>query len=79
MTVKELINKLQYLPDNAIVTYRHNQYGRIDVTTMDYQDEVLLSGQHIAIVTLEGKVRDKKNAVRKLSKQSNGNNNQSGR
>ena len=55
MTVEELINKLTNLPQDAIVTYKHNKHGRIDVDTVEFQEELLYSGGYIRTVTLEGK------------------------
>jgi len=54
MTVKDLIKKLKTLPDDAVVTYRHNKYGRIDVEDITYTEEELLFGKKMIFVTLEG-------------------------
>lgn len=58
MTVKELINKLSTLPQDSIVMYKHNRYGRIDVDTVDYQQELMYSGGYIRTVTLEGSAEE---------------------
>lgn len=58
MTVDELIQKLINLPQDAIVTYRHNQYGRIDVDTVEFAQELLYSGGYIRTVTLSGKYEE---------------------
>ena len=58
MTVKELIEILKKQPKDAIVMYRHNKYGRIDIDTVDYSEEQLLFGCKIKTVTLEGKVKE---------------------
>ena len=54
MTVKELIDILKEKPNDAIVMYRHNKYGRIDIEDVSYSEEELLFGQKIKTVTLEG-------------------------
>ena len=58
MTVKELIDKLIKVPEDAIVMYRHNKYGRVDIDSIDYQQEMLLSGHIILILTLEAKFEE---------------------
>ena len=58
MTVEELIKKLMELPQEAIVMYRHNKYGRIDIDTVDSEEELLLSGGYIRTVTLSGKFKE---------------------
>lgn len=58
MTVKELIEKLKKQPDDAIVMYRHNKYGRIDVDVISYSEEELLFGRKIKTVTLEGESKE---------------------
>ena len=55
MTVKELISILKKQPDDAVVMYRHNEHGRINVDEVFYAEEKLLFGQKIKTVTLEGK------------------------
>lgn len=55
MTVKELIKLLKKLPQDATVTYWHNQYGRIDVDEAYASIENLLFGQTKNFVTLKGK------------------------
>lgn len=55
MTVKELKEILERVPEDAIVTYRHNEHGRIDVDKIDYRTETLLSGKKINILTLEAR------------------------
>lgn len=55
MTVKELKEILERVPEDAIVTYRHNKHGRIDVDKIDYRTETLLSGTNVNIFTLEAK------------------------
>lgn len=58
MTVKELISKLKKQPQDAIVMYRHNKYGRIDVNKITYTEEQLLFGIKIKAVTLEGETKE---------------------
>lgn len=58
MTVKELIEKLKKQPDDAIVMYRHNKYGRIDIDTISYSEEELLFGRKIKTITLEGESKE---------------------
>ena len=53
MTVKELKELLSNYPENSIVMYRHNKYGRIDIDTINYKEEILLTGNCIKTVTLE--------------------------
>ena len=55
MTVDELVNKLINLPQDAIVMYRHNQYGRIDIDTINYEEELQYTGGYLRTVTFEGK------------------------
>lgn len=55
MTVKELINLLKKLPQDATVTYRHNQHGRIDVDEVYASTEKMLFGQIKNFVTFKGK------------------------
>lgn len=59
MTVRELIEKLKKHPKDAIVMYRHNKYGRIDIDQITYSEEQLLFGEKIKTVTLEGKVKER--------------------
>ena len=54
MTVKELMDLLKKQPSDAIVMYRHNKYGRIDIEEVNYTEEELLFGHKIKTVTLEG-------------------------
>ena len=58
MTVEELINRLSKCPPEAIVMYRHNKYGRIDIDTIEVQEELMLSGGYIRTVTFEGKYEE---------------------
>ena len=58
MTVKELIELLKKQPKDAVVMYRHNKYGRIDIDKVDYSEEQLLFGKKIGTVTLEGKTKE---------------------
>jgi hypothetical protein len=53
MTAKELKNILEAYPDDCIITYRHNKYGRIDVDKVEYREEQLLSGNMIHTLTFE--------------------------
>lgn len=68
MTVEELVNKLLSLPQESIVMYRHNKYGRIDIDTVDFQQELMVSGGYLRTVTLEGKFEEDKDVVRKFFK-----------
>ena len=54
MTVKELMDLLKKQPNDAIVMYRHNKYGRIDIEEVNYTEEEMLFGHKIKTVTLEG-------------------------
>ena len=54
MTIKELKEIIEKYPEDSIVMYRHNKYGRIDVDEIDYKEEELLSGEKIKTFTLEG-------------------------
>ena len=58
MTVKELIEQLKKQPGDAIVMYRHNVAGRIDIDTLVYSEENLLFGHKIKTITLEGKSKE---------------------
>jgi len=58
MTVKELIENLKKQPSDAIVMYRHNKYGRIDIDTIHYSEEELLFGYKIKTVTFEGESKE---------------------
>ena len=58
MTVEELIKKLMELPQESIVMYRHNKYGRIDIDTVNFEEELMLSGGYIRTVTLSGKFKE---------------------
>lgn len=58
MTVKELINELKKQPGDAIVAYRHNKYGRIDIDQIIYSEENLLFGEKIKMITLEGQAKE---------------------
>ena len=58
MTVKELINILKKQPSDAIIMYRHNKYGRIDIDKVIYTEEELLFGHKIKTVTLEGDTKE---------------------
>lgn len=58
MTVKELIDELKRQPKNAIVMYRHNKYGRIDIDAVVYSEEKLLFGNKLQTVTLEGSYKE---------------------
>lgn len=53
MTIKELKEILERYPDDALITYRHNEYGRMDVDEIDYKEEMLFSGKKIRLFTLE--------------------------
>ena len=58
MTVEELINKLSKLPQDSIVMYKHNKYGRIDIDAVDLQQELMYSGGYIRTVTLSGRYEE---------------------
>lgn len=58
MTVKELIEFLKKQPKDAIVMYKHNRYGRIDVKEIIYSEEKLLFGEKIKTVTLSGELKE---------------------
>ena len=40
-------------PEESIVMYRHNKFGRIDIDEIDYKEEELLSGEKVKTLTLE--------------------------
>ena len=58
MTVEELIQELSKLPQESIVMYRHNKYGRIDIDTVDFEQELKYSGGYMRTVTLSGKYEE---------------------
>lgn len=58
MTVEELISELMKLPQESIVMYRHNKYGRIDIDTVEFEQELMCSGSYIKTVTLSGKYEE---------------------
>ena len=53
MTIKELKEILNKHPEESIVMYRHNKFGRVDIDEIDYKEEELLSGEKIKTLTLE--------------------------
>lgn len=53
MTVNDLKEILNKYPEDTIVMYRHNQYGRIDIDEIDYKEENLLTGGIVKTLTLE--------------------------
>ena len=53
MTIKELKDVLGNYPEDAIVMYWHNKYGRVDVDSINYTEEDLLSGKKLKCLTLE--------------------------
>lgn len=53
MIIRELKELLNSYPEEAIVMYRHNKFGRIDIDEIDYKEEELLSGKRIKTLTLE--------------------------
>ena len=53
MTIKELKEILSIYPEEAIVMYYHNKYGRVDIDEIDYKEEELLSGEKLKSLTLE--------------------------
>ena len=63
MTVDDLVQKLINMPQDVIITYRHNQYGRIDVDTVEFEQELMYSGGYIRIVTLSGKAEEDNNVI----------------
>ena len=58
MTVKKLIEELKQYPDDAVVMYRHNKYGRIDIQAANYSEEEMLFGYKLKTVTLEGESKE---------------------
>ena len=54
MTAKELMEILSQCPEDTIIVYRHNKYGRVDVDKAQFEHEVLYSGKVIKTLTLEG-------------------------
>lgn len=63
MTVKELKTLLDNYPEEAIVTYRHNEYGRVDVDSVECKEEQLLSGSKIWIMTFEASFKEDENVI----------------
>lgn len=59
MTNKELQDILSQYPDDYVVMYRHNKYGRINIDIINCTEEALLSGKIIKCLTLEGDTEDK--------------------
>lgn len=53
MTNKELQDILSKYPDECIVMYRHNKYGRIDIDCVDLTEEAMMSGNKKYLITLE--------------------------
>ena len=53
MTNKELKDILFKYPEDCIVMYRHNKFGRIDIDYVDFIEEELLSGEKIKTIVLE--------------------------
>ena len=53
MTAKELRDMLENYPDDCIIMYRHNKYGRIDVDKVEYREETLPSGNTMNTLTFE--------------------------
>lgn len=58
MTVKELIEALKKQPSDAVVMYRHNKYGRIDIDKIIYTEDEMLFGYKIKTVTFEGESKE---------------------
>lgn len=53
MTIKELKEILNVYPEETIVMYRHNKYGRIDIDEIDFKEEEMPSREKIKTLTLE--------------------------
>ena len=53
MTVKELKEILDRCPDDCVVMYRHNKYGRVDIDEIACTEEELPSGNKVKCLTLE--------------------------
>ena len=49
MTIKELKEILDRYPEDAVVMYRHNEYGRVDIDEINFKEETLLSGKKVKI------------------------------
>lgn len=58
MTVKELMVELEKMPEDATVMYKHNQYGRVDIDTVTYDEEKLYSTDCFKTVTFEGSYKE---------------------
>lgn len=58
MTNKELQDILSKYPDECIVMYLHNKHSRIDIDTVEYKEDTLLSGQQIQSIVLEAKFEE---------------------
>ena len=61
MTVKELKEILEKYPEDCLVMYRHNLYGRIDIDEIDYKEETLLTGVKFKALVLEGNFMEGEN------------------
>ena len=53
MTIRELKECLNNYPEDTLITYRHNQHGRIDIDTLNYKEETDLKGNRFQILTFE--------------------------
>ncbi len=58
MTVKEVIEKLSNMPEDAELLYLHNQYGRIAIDTIDLKEEKTLTGRTFHTVTFSGEFEE---------------------
>ena len=58
MTIKDLKSILDEYPEDSIVMYRHNKYGRVDIDKVTYNEEELLTGSVIKTLTLEATFKE---------------------
>ena len=63
MTVRELINELNKLSEEAEVLYLHNIHGRISVDTIEPKEETRVSGGRYYTVTLSGAFEEDNNVI----------------
>lgn len=53
MTGKDLKDILDKYPEDTVILYRHNQYGRMEIDDANFTEEKLASEKKIYFLTLE--------------------------
>lgn len=53
MTIKDLKEILDKYPEDTVLLYRHNQYGKVEIDEIDFSEEKLLSGEVLKTLTFE--------------------------